>query len=230
MAQFSKFANEDLATGAVEGGKIAEAFPAAGTWLPELSLMMTWLAFLLLFFFILEFKTHTDFLVYIVVHVLCLPIISRKTTPRLLACLGASVCGMIFGMQLIDLVFDLAIVDGRKEIAYWYYNEVVFAPHINAVVMSVILITNLGAQAGLIRTTSLPQLRKIWISVGAKTTIGAGVYLVFVVPRYIRIRASSGYVPELFDGWHPVIYSRVVLFASIVAIMPELFDLQGRCK
>lgn len=168
-------------------------------------------------------------------HILCLPIISQRMTPRFLACLGGPILGLIAGMQLMDMCFDLIIVfkgevsDGidrfpATKVAYMYYHTVLNAPGVNAVLIWIILVSFLGSIVGLGRST--PHMRRQWYIIGTCMAVGTSGYLVYVVPLYMRIRFSTMYDPALFDGWNVVLVARMVLYAGGVAAMPALFGLQ----
>lgn len=105
-----------------------------------------------------------------------------------------------------------------------YYRTVLNAPHVNAVLLAIIVLSLLGSVAGLGRSTRA-ELRK-WLVCGAAMAIGSGGYLIFVVNRYLRIRDSASYDPAFFDGWNYVLAMRIVLYICVLTQLPVLFSLQ----
>lgn len=219
---------------------VARVVPWAGgavLWLPELHLLLIWAGSALgLLVWLWRIMSAVDLAVFVAVYVLCLPIIFPCTTPRLLACLGGTICGLVAGIQLIDLVFDIAILNDRqisdgsntfqaRQLAFLYYHTVVNASHVNAVLLGMILISFLGAFVGLRRCS--PQLRQRWLVLGAWMFAGTGGYLVLVVPKYLVIRNAAAFDASFFDGWHWVILARLVLYASLLGSLPYMFTLQG---
>mmetsp|Transcript_56183 Transcript_56183/g.147738 ORF Transcript_56183/g.147738 Transcript_56183/m.147738 type:complete len:260 (-) Transcript_56183:52-831(-) len=205
---------------------------------PEPHLLFAWLGCLAGFLWWLQedILTRTDLAVVVAVHVVCLPVISSSTTPRILSCLGGPIMGLVAGMQLIDMCFDLMILrdvpipDGpdvlqARRMAYFYYHTVISAAHVNAVLLGVILVSFLGALAGFERASS--EVRQSWTHLGVLMFAGTGGYLGCVVPRYLGIRSSKAFDPMLFADWEVVVAARLVLYASIILSLPILFRLQG---
>jgi len=177
-----------------------------------------------------------DGLIFSGINVLCLPIIFPQTTPRFLACLGGVILGLIAGMQLVDLCFDIVIIrdhaffDGvslipARKVAYIYYHTVLNAPHVNAVLLGIIVVSFLGSFVGLGRSD--PKTRAVWIFIGCLMAVGVSAYLLCVVTRYLGIRSSKIYDPLLFEGWGYVMASRLVLYATMCLAFPPLFSLQA---
>jgi len=176
--------------------------------------------------------SQLDFATFTGVYIVCLPLISQRRTPAFMAWIGGPVYGLITGLQLIDLVFDLVILrnvtlsDGMsvfdgKRVAYLYYHTMLNASHVNGVLLAVILVCSFGSCIGLGR--SLPQARKQWLIVGACVAVGTSGYLVSVVTRYLRIRSAAAFDASLFDGWEMVLVARLQLYASLLVSMPFLF-------
>mmetsp|Transcript_9933 Transcript_9933/g.22305 ORF Transcript_9933/g.22305 Transcript_9933/m.22305 type:complete len:245 (-) Transcript_9933:15-749(-) len=177
-----------------------------------------------------------DFGVFSGVYILCFPVLFSSTTPRLLACLGGPICGLVAGMQLIDLVFDLCILQDQpltdgvetfeaRRLAFVYYRAVLRATHVNAVLLAIILICFLGSIVGMQRTS--PALRWRWVMLGACMSVGTSGYLGVVVTRYLAIRSAPTFDTSLFDGWERVLVARMVLYASLGGSLPVMFELQG---
>jgi len=205
-------------------------------YMPEFHLLLLWLvSFLAFVIWLRKEMDFVDSLVFSGVYILCLPIISPKTTPRFLACLGGVICGLIAGLQLIDLCFDIVILQDRsfsdgvdtissRRVAFMYYHTVINASHVNAALLGIIVISFLGSFVGLGRCD--PKTRATWIAMGSLMAVGTGGYLVSVVTRYVGIRSSKTYDPLLFEGWGYVLIARIVLYASITLSLPFLFSLQ----
>ncbi|CAE8600523.1 unnamed protein product [Polarella glacialis] len=207
------------------------------TGLPDLRLLLAWVASLLGFG--LWFWTTMDSVdraVLFIGHVVILPIFSERATPRLMACMGSPIVGTISGMQLIDVVFDLAIVNERtisdgvesfdpRRVAYLYYHTVVTAPHVNGILLCMVLISIFGSIIGFGRST--PEIVQCWKKIGAVMSVSMSSYLGVVVPRYLHIRDATVYDVSLFENWTHVVAVRMFLFASLLSILPLMFELQG---
>lgn len=203
--------------------------------LPEWYLILAWAGSLAGFMIWLQDElTAQDLVVFAVVYLLCLPLISRRTTPGLLAWIGGPICGLISGMQLIDLVFDLCIIrdvsisdgvsvfEGRR-VAFLYYRTVLTSCHVNTALLGIIVVSFLGSFIGLGRSS--PRVRKQWLTLGACMFVGTGGYLFSVVTRYTHIRTAAVYDASLFDSWHMVLVARMQLYASLLVSLPFLFKM-----
>mmetsp|Transcript_24305 Transcript_24305/g.44620 ORF Transcript_24305/g.44620 Transcript_24305/m.44620 type:complete len:239 (-) Transcript_24305:187-903(-) len=209
------------------------AAPQSG---PEPYLLLTWVGSLLGFLIWLNASMDvTDLAVMVATYICCFPLILPRTTSSFVARLGGPVCGLICGMQVIDMVFDICIVKGTvlsaggeeftaRKIAYLYYHCVLNASHVNAVLLFIIVASLLGSLVGVGRSD--PMARRHWMLLGVLMTIGTGGYLVSVVPRYLLIRESTVFDPRFFDNWEVVIMARLVLYGSILAAFPSMFKLQ----
>eukprot|EP00403_Amphidinium_massartii_P016195 CAMPEP_0178410890 /NCGR_PEP_ID=MMETSP0689_2-20121128/21216_1 /TAXON_ID=160604 /ORGANISM="Amphidinium massartii, Strain CS-259" /LENGTH=249 /DNA_ID=CAMNT_0020032087 /DNA_START=12 /DNA_END=761 /DNA_ORIENTATION=+ len=209
------------------------ASPQSG---PEPYLILAWVGSLLGFIMWLRASMDViDLAVMVATYVFCLPLISPSTTSSFVARLGGPVCGLICGMQVIDMVFDICIVKGTvlqdggeeftaRKIAYLYYHCVLNASHVNAVLLFIIVASFLGSLVGVGR--SAPHTRHHWMLLGILMTVGTGGYLVNVVPRYLVIREAAAFDPHFFDNWEVVIAARLVLYGSILSAFPSMFKLQ----
>jgi len=214
-----------------------ERAPNSRKWMPELHLIVAWVGSLLGFLYWLQpVMDLVDLAVVLGIYLICLPIIHPSSTPRLMACLGGPICGFIGGMQLIDLCFDLCILRDRsisdgfddfqaRRVAFLYYHTVITAPHVNGVLLCIIVTAFLGSMVGLGRSS--PALLRHWLMLGAAMFVGTGGYLTCVVPRYLVIRMAKAFEPSLFDGWEMVLAARLVLYISLILAMPFMFALQG---
>eukprot|EP00448_Togula_jolla_P012978 CAMPEP_0170597408 /NCGR_PEP_ID=MMETSP0224-20130122/15694_1 /TAXON_ID=285029 /ORGANISM="Togula jolla, Strain CCCM 725" /LENGTH=236 /DNA_ID=CAMNT_0010921883 /DNA_START=46 /DNA_END=756 /DNA_ORIENTATION=+ len=204
--------------------------------LPETHLILAWLgSYSSLMFWLYPNMDWTDFAIFNGIFLACLPVISRQMTPRLLACLGGPICGLISGMQIIDLCFDICILHDRpisdgfemlqpRRLAWVYYHMVLNAPHVNSVLLGIIVICFLGSIAGIGRSS--PEVQQRWLVIGAMMSVGVVSYLGAVMPRYLTIRKSSAFEASMFDGWQVVIAARLLLFLSIIVNLPLVFSLQ----
>jgi len=176
-----------------------------------------------------------DYLVMVGMHFICLPMVCRDMTPRLIACMGGPLCGLIAGMQLIDMCFDMLIVydlplsDGidvfkPRRAAFLYYHTMLNGRHVNAALLGIILVSFLGSIVGLERSS--PEMRRQFCLLGALMSVGTGGYLACAVTRYTAIRFATVYDERLFDGWEMVVAARMVLFVSITIAQPFLFGIQ----
>lgn len=213
--------------------------------MPEWYFVAMWLVSLAAFLIGLQIAVPNvsvqDSYLVAAVHMVCLPLISRRMTPARGLPLGLVVIGLAIGFTLIDLCFDLLIVwdrsvsdgtsliSGRK-IAWFYYNTMLNAGHVNFALGIFLLVAQFGAVTGVLRTTS-PRLRSKWVGLVGMMIVGNGGYLVTVVPRYLVIRASTTFEEEWFDGWVAVIWARMGLLAtlgaSVVMICSLLEDMRS---
>mmetsp|Transcript_12259 Transcript_12259/g.27815 ORF Transcript_12259/g.27815 Transcript_12259/m.27815 type:complete len:253 (+) Transcript_12259:61-819(+) len=203
---------------------------------PEPYLVLTWVGSLLGFIvWLRQSMDTTDLAVMVATYICCIPLILPQTTSAFVARLGGPVCGVICGMQVIDMVFDICIVKGTvltaggeeftaRKIAFLYYHCVLNSSHVNAVLLCIIVASLLGSMVGVGRSD--PAARRHWMLLGVLMTIGTGGYLATVVPRYLVIRGSTNFDPRYFDNWEVVIMARLVLYGSILAAFPSMFKLQ----
>ena len=178
-------------------------------------------------------------------HLLALPVVSRRTSPRLMPVFGCAVLGVCFGLLVVDVAFDLVIIQessmpvgpsangvwvtggdahaiwhGPKAVApgrlvaHYYYHTLLNTLHINLVLWWAMLVLVLAATRGLDAARGTAQVRQWrWMVVQCSAT--NGLYMRFVVPRYLAIRAATQYDEAAFDRWGEVLAVRCVLMSSI---------------
>mmetsp|Transcript_62179 Transcript_62179/g.108757 ORF Transcript_62179/g.108757 Transcript_62179/m.108757 type:complete len:230 (-) Transcript_62179:20-709(-) len=205
--------------------------------LPEPHLVAAWVGSVLAFaaWFKLWLQTPaTDVCIIIGTHVVVLPIIRRGLNLVHLPALGCLMLGLGIGFQLIDLCFDFLIIydhslhDGLdvfagRKVAWFYYNTMLNAKHVNVAIALFLLVGQFGAMVGI--TRSPPHFRRIWITLVGLMVLGNGGYLFAVVPRYIAIRASVAFDERFFDGWWAVLAARTWLFVCLGLAIISCFSL-----
>jgi len=202
--------------------------------LPEPHLVLAWFCS----FFGFPIWLHgvmgiADYAVLLCSHVMCLPLLSRSVTPQTITWLAGPIYGIIVGLQVLDLCFDLLILRTRSgppdvaleagKLAFQYYNLVLNAMHVNAVLMCVILVASLGSLVGFSRSSS--EVRRTWLMMGVCMVIGTGGYLVCVVSRYLKIRVAKEFSMDMFEGWEVVFAARINLFVCVMVSLPLLFKI-----
>lgn len=206
-------------------------------WLPEYRLVGAWIASVIAFASWFKFGMQTPTVdVYIITgcHLVVLPIIRRGMDLVHLPALGCVILGLGTGFQLIDLCFDLLIIHERslhdglhatagRKVAWFYYNTMLNAKHMNIAIALFLLVGQFGAMVGI--TRSPPHLRRIWIKLVVLMILGNGGYLAAVVPRYIAIRSSVSFDEHFFDGWWAVLAARAWLFVCLGFAINACFSL-----
>merc|ERR1712032_1543462 len=133
------------------------------------------------------------------------------------------------------MCFDIGIIRGHpvsdgtitleaRRAAFFHYHTVVNAPHMNGLLIFMVLCACLGLMVGLMRGS--PEIRRRFVLIGAWSCIGTSGYLFIAIPKFLNIRIASQYHPELFDGWEKVFVARIALFISVAISLPLLFGLQ----
>jgi len=199
--------------------------------LPELHLVAAWLfsAFGFAAWFHFGLPTSAlDMLIILGSHVVILPILSRNSNPVVLLALGFLVFGIVIGLQLVDLCFDILIVwdhkldlgggqgaiSGRMS-AWVYYHTMLNAKHVNLALALFLLVGMSTTLVGI--TRSAHAIRWKWYCLIVITFSSNAWYFVAVVPRYAAIRASVAFDDRFFDGWWTVFVTRLVFYVAIAA-------------
>ena len=160
-------------------------------------------------------------------HCAALPVIlATVRRPRLLPLLGCSVMGMCIGLTLVDVAFDVQLLghgsgDPAPQRQAWaYYHTLLNAPHINGALLFFLLLMSFGAWIGAedaLSGAGDADARRTWRILGGLACTNILLYVLLVIPRYMRIRAAAAFEPAAFARWGEVLVARVVLLASMLA-------------
>lgn len=172
-----------------------------------------------------------DLAVTFVAHLTVLPMLTARFDKRLLPSLGCSLCGVCVGFNLVDMCFDLLIVrdaavpDGTglggsgsltaRHVAWLYYHTMLNSSHINFTLLVYVLVSSIGSMMGLMDGSA--AVRKLWLAMCAVAAVGNTFYILYVVPRYVSIRASTAFVRADFDDWGGVLLARIFLVLALLA-------------
>mmetsp|Transcript_148729 Transcript_148729/g.414360 ORF Transcript_148729/g.414360 Transcript_148729/m.414360 type:complete len:155 (-) Transcript_148729:53-517(-) len=132
----------------------------------------------------------------------------------LVMALSSLASAAMIGFCLIDLVFDFLAAKGTWQAGDDYYDAILVAPHVNlGVVGSVLLMT--GPLVVDHDTSSL-----IWM---LGYSIGAGLlYLVVIIPRYIKILKHEGYeAMQSLKNWWVIVLTRLIIVTLLILNIRE---------
>mmetsp|Transcript_99495 Transcript_99495/g.156912 ORF Transcript_99495/g.156912 Transcript_99495/m.156912 type:complete len:235 (+) Transcript_99495:2-706(+) len=200
---------------------------------PEAHLLLVWLATLVLFLG----ATNTyggsaiDYVVVISVLAMFLAILSPRLPTPLLLIVAYIFMGIIVGAEVIDLCFDLIVLRGvdidstmpARRLAWYYYRNMLIAPHVNCVIVISCLFLFFGALAGVSRSPR-KDMRK-WATLLVAMVVGNGGYVFCICPYYVQIRTSVEYDPAHFDGWEVVFAARLTNFVALIVSWVIMFSL-----
>lgn len=193
-------------------------------WIASLCAILGWLHFCL-------GVGPVDLVVTVVAHIAVLPMLSKGFDARLLPSFASALCGMCVGFNLVDMCFDMLIVkdeavsDGTgrsglgsltaRHVAWFYYHTMLNSSHINFTLLVYVLVSSIGSMMGLMDGSAAE--RKLWQKMCCVAAVGNTFYILYVVPRYVSIRASTAFVRADFDNWNGVLFARVFLVGALAA-------------